>query len=111
MQMRNVGSVKSKAAGGAKLGARFDVRGTNNPTSLFRATGPMALITFGAKPHVIPRRRRGRKGFVAFNGVVRRSVNHPGTSGKDTWRKGRKAGEKPTMDRLRKSLIDVVRAA
>lgn len=73
----------SKIAGG-KWGVGYDVKGFNNPTALVRYRGPFHLVDNPTKPHRIgPKRRRGKgKQAVAFNGAVRRSVQHPGTPGK-----------------------------
>lgn len=71
---------------GAKIGARFDrVAGSVN----VRATGPVPLIANRTKPHVIP--KAGKPKLLSIPGVgVRRSVQHPGTQGKDTWNEGRR---------------------
>lgn len=38
---------------GSRVGARFDVKGTHNPTALVRAFGPLQLIERDTKPHTI----------------------------------------------------------
>ena len=79
----------SKIAGG-KWGVRYDVRGFNNPSALVRVTGPFHLVDRPTKAHEIRPRGKGRrrssgKKAVAFNGLVRASVQHPGTRGKGVW--------------------------
>jgi hypothetical protein len=81
-------SPTSKIAGG-KWGVRYDVRGFNNPSALVKVYGPFHLVDGPTKPHTIGPRTRGRrrsgKQAVSFNGTVRRTVQHPGTSGKRIW--------------------------
>lgn len=72
---------------GAKVGARYDIKGSTNPTALVTAIGPIHLIERSVSPHLITprskqrtakgRRRRGRKA-LAFNGGVYASAFHPG---------------------------------
>lgn len=103
--MSNVGR------GGAKVGARYDVKGTQNPSALIRATGPLHLLDNPTRPHVIvPRglkkgRSRASKGdfynalFGGGSGFgsakplrtpygPRYRVQHPGTRGKRTFWRG-----------------------
>ena len=35
------------------VGVTFDVKGVNSPTALLRAYGPMGLLEYGGKPHLI----------------------------------------------------------
>lgn len=70
---------------GARVGARYDVKGRANPVALVRATGPMHLLERGAGPHMI-RARRGR--FLSTPYGPRRSVHHPGAPAKHTWSRG-----------------------
>lgn len=80
---------------GAKVGARFDVKGTTNPTALIRATGPLHLVEGNTSAHRIPRegrRRRGRARVVVVNGHPYAYVNHPGTWGKRPWARGSAVG-------------------
>src|SRR5262245_32516577 len=73
---------------GARVGARYDVKGTQNPVALIRATGPMHFLERGAGPHQIrPRRRRGKRALSTPYGP-RASVQHPGSPGKQTWSRG-----------------------
>lgn len=53
-RLRNVGR------SGAKLGVRYDIKGTRNPTALIRATGPWQIIENNTSPHVIVAKRLGR---------------------------------------------------
>lgn len=77
---------------GAKVGARYDVKGTLNPTALITATGPLHLIERGTSPHVIrPRRRRGRgkrRVLAMADGRFAATARHPGTSGKAPFARG-----------------------
>lgn len=89
----NMGTTRLRNVGknGARVGARFDMKGGANPTALLRYTGPAHLINNPTSPHVIePRGRtrtaggRKRKGAQALTigGNVRAYAHHPGTSGK-----------------------------
>ena len=88
-------------SGFKRFSVGFNIKGTTNPTSLIRARGPWGLVENGAKPHSIPKRgqlarrsRLGRGGFsdrkaMPINGNFRYVVrNHPGTRGKQPFRKG-----------------------
>lgn len=85
-----------------KLGAYYDVKGYENATAIMRPK-PIGLWVFleaGAKPHTIALRTRGRrrrKGLALADGGFARSVQHPGTKGRRTWRRGIEAGTKPAM--------------
>lgn len=46
--------------GGAKIGVRYDVKGSGNPTALLRATGPVQLVERDTSPHTILPRSIGR---------------------------------------------------
>lgn len=75
---------------GARVGARYDIKGTVNPTALIRATGPLHLIERDTRPHEIKRRkRRGKKALRLADGrFVSGAVQHPGTRGKRPFAKG-----------------------
>lgn len=101
---------------GAKVGVRYDVRGTTNPVGLVRATGPLHLIESDTAAHMIlPRgvgRAQGRSkaarraakqslydalfgagGFSSATPLAmpwgpRFRADHPGTKGKHPWAKG-----------------------
>lgn len=76
---------------GARIGARYDVKGTSNPTALIRATGPVHLIERRTGGHDIAPRSKKRRA-VSFNGIARRHVHHPGTAGRRAWSRGVEAG-------------------
>ena len=100
---------------GARVGARFDIKGVANPVALIRATGPMQLLERGARPHPIvvrgaPGGRRRSRGARALRTPYgpRRSVSHPGAPAKHTWSHAVDAavGDVPKIyrDALRKQL-------
>ena len=96
-----------RVPGGARVGARFDVKGTTNPTAVVRATGPLHLLDNPTRAHQITARvgkgrsRASRSAFYnaifggsgGFAGVrpmstpygPRFRVQHPGTAGKRTF--------------------------
>lgn len=89
-RLRNVGR------SGAKLGVRYDVRGTSNASALVRATGPWQLVEKPIKPHEIRPRGRGskRKRALATPWGPRASVDHPGVRNpKKPWAKGQRRAE------------------
>lgn len=79
---------------GVRVGARYDIKGFTNPTALIRATGPLHLLTWDTKPHLIPRQRgsvkRRRRILFAegYGHPVRGPIEHPGTKGKHPWEHG-----------------------
>lgn len=109
----------SKIAG-AKWGVRYDVKGFNNPTALLRFQGPVHLVNNDTRSHKIYRRVDRAKGrgsskinkqakfdqvfggrgaykggsLKLANGNFRKVVNHPGTSGKHFFEKGRAKADK-----------------
>lgn len=104
------------SAPGARVGVRYDVKGTRNPTALVRAIGPLHLLENPTRAHVIIPKATGRsKGrtkdarraakqelySALFGGQYagqkpmrtpygpRYRVNHPGTSNpRRPWAKG-----------------------
>lgn len=114
--------------GNARVDAKFRLtdRGTTNVSAEIYAQGPVQIIAHDTSGHVIrsaysstatsARRRGSLRGFVGplapgqttggrsavinIPGIgYRRSAQHPGTRGKDTWNDGkRQAG--PAMDRV-----------
>ena len=100
-------SALSNVGRGARVGARYDVKGNTNPTALVRATGPLHLLDNPTRAHQITAKvRKGRSrasrssfynaifgGSGGFSGVQpmrtpygpRYRVNHPGTRGKRTF--------------------------
>lgn len=105
MAMSNVGR-----RGGARVGARFDIQGDNNPTALIKATGPLHLLDNPTAPHQIMskvKKGRSQASRAAFYNAIfgggsgfgnakplrtpygpRYSVQHPGTRGKRTFFRG-----------------------
>lgn len=79
---------------GAKVSARYDIKGTKNPTALVRANGPLHLVERDTKPHEIDatrtrtgrRRRSGKKALSTPYGP-KAKVRHPGTRGKHPWQR------------------------
>lgn len=86
------GRLRGVGTKGARIGVRYDVKGTDNPVALVRATGPFHLIERSTRPHRITpksRRRGQRKRAVAIPGVgPRASAQHPGTKAKAVFSKG-----------------------
>lgn len=82
-------------AGGAKVGARVRMlrEGDGGASAAVLASGPLQLIANPTKAHRIASAFRGaqsQRSVINIPGVgYRRSAQHPGTSGKDTWRKAR----------------------
>ena len=67
---------------GARVGARYDVKGTVNPTAIIMATGPLHFVEHPTESHdIAPRRRKkGKKGALRLrDGSYARRVLHPGT--------------------------------
>jgi hypothetical protein len=66
---------------GARVGARYNVKGTVNPTALITAVGPLHLIERDTRPHdVAPRKRGGRKALKFANGTFAASAHASGGS-------------------------------
>lgn len=88
------GDMKLSGVGkrGARVGAKYTVKGTTNPTAVVKATGPAQLLEHDTKPHTIaPRRRRGQSKARALrlaDGRFVASVQHPGTRAKKPYEKG-----------------------
>jgi hypothetical protein len=97
-RMSGVGRRSTASRGGAKVGVRYDLKGTRNPTALLRMTGPAQLVERDTKPHTITargrtvtvkgRRRRGASVMALGNGRFATSVSHPGTKGKKPFERG-----------------------
>lgn len=96
---------------GAKVGVRYDIKGTRNPTSIVRATGPLHLIERPTKAHRIPRQRaRGRQKVLALpGGIFRRSVQHPGTRGRRPFGKGIERGQPIALKALQHAERDALK--
>lgn len=84
-------------AKGAKVGVGYDIKGTDNPTALVKARGPVHLMENPVKPHAITPKKRGRtkrKKAVVTPYGPRASVQHPGVKNpKKPWSKGVKRAE------------------
>ena len=92
-RMRGVGKK------GAKVGARFDMRGDG---AVVKAVGPVHLLERPTKAHEIkPRGGRSGKKAIAFAGVARASAQHRGTRGKRTWSRGVDAAKPKAARELR----------
>lgn len=89
-RLRNVGK------GGARVGARFDIKGGANPTALLRYTGPAHLINNPTGAHIIEprgrtrtaggRKRKGAQSLTIGSGHAA-YAHHPGTSGKQFYQR------------------------
>jgi len=85
-------------ARGARVGAKYDVKGSTNVTAIVSAKGPLQLIERDTAPHlIIPRGRRvGKRGRRLKGGMVLHMANggfaasavHPGTRGKHPFERG-----------------------
>jgi len=76
-------------ARGARVGAKYDVKGTTNPTAIISATGPLQLIERRTNPHPISNRRRSKKKALKMaDGGFAKSAMHPGTPAKRPFAKG-----------------------
>lgn len=120
---------------GAKVGVGYDVKGTNNPTALLRARGPLHLIERDTKPHLIFRKNDRVKGKGAgranrqtmyeelfggqgayrggnlklLDGGFRKVVKHPGTKGKHPFEHGVTKSRPAAEQILRRSFSDAAR--
>lgn len=84
-EMHGVSRLRGVGKKGAKIGVRFDVKGTQNPTALVRATGPFHLLERDTRAHdITPRKKKA----INIGGNIRASAHHPGTKGKGPWTKG-----------------------
>lgn len=79
-----------------KIGVRYDIKG-NGPraVALVRYVGPAHLVNNPTKAHRIEPRRLGRRRrrALTIGGNVRAWANHPGTSGKDFFRRAKVAAQ------------------
>lgn len=92
---------------GAKLGVAVRMSGAE---ATVQASGPWPLIENNIPAHTI-KPKKGRKRGVAFGGIVRASVRHPGTKGKQPWKKGRTAGVPKSVEVLRSRTTSAVYGA
>ena len=111
------GRLSGVGRNGARIGVRYDVKGTVNATALVKATGPAHLVESDTKPHVVasrygPKRTRrarssmvaagktvgagwDRRAVISFGGVtVRYAVESGGSKGRHPYRDGFAAGSK-----------------
>jgi hypothetical protein len=128
---------KSKGrAGGAKVGVKYDLKKGPRPSAFIKATGPLHLLDRPTAGRVIRSsyaKGRGRRGFTGptlpgqFSGRgmgpnkpavlnipgigFRASARHPGTKGKQTWRKGRKAAEPAIRKAMTKRTTNIIKGA
>lgn len=105
-QLSAPGFPKGKVAGG-KVGVRFDLKGDN---ALVRMTGPGHLVNNPTKAHPIqPKRRQAL--LIPTADRPRASAQHPGTSGRKFWQKGRKLSERVAPEvYVREQVNGVLRA-
>ena len=95
---------------GARVGARYDVKGSVNPTALIRATGPMHLLERGRRGgyEVRPRGRR-KRAALRFDGQYA-AVTHPGpTGGKQPWARGVTAGTPKAREAYQEAVHEAMR--
>ena len=78
---------------GAKVGVRYDIKGTTNPTALVRATGPLHFRESDTKAGPRPHKRRRRR-----SSIPETVYGHPGTKGVHPWARG-KAAARPVIAR------------
>lgn len=123
-EIRKVAGADMRLSGagkrGARVGARYDIKGSTNPTALIRALGPIQLIERDTKPHLIAprasfvtrggvrvrqgrrsaagRRLRGGKTALTIGGNLRASAEHPGTKGRHPFQRGAEKASKVTPE-------------
>lgn len=71
---------------GARVGAKYDIHGTANPTATIRATGPLHLIEHPTSAHIIT--PKYQKALKLRSGDFAASAMHPGTRAKRPFEKG-----------------------
>jgi hypothetical protein len=134
LTLSNVGRRKGKQ-GGRKVGARFDVdkKGSNRAEAIVIPTGPLPLIASPIVGHVIRsaylrgalRKSKGQSqtfgpALGKISGATRRtvlrtpwgwrqSVRHPGTKGKRTWTRGRKAARPKITRIIQRQTFDTIK--
>lgn len=118
---------------GARVGARYDIKGSTNPTALIRALGPIQLIERDTKPHLIVprasfvtrggvrvrqgrrsaagRRLRGGRTALLIGGNLRASAEHPGTKGQHPFQRGAQRAAKVTPQIFREQVEQGLRRA
>jgi len=110
-QLGGVSRLSGVGKRGAKIGVRYDIRGTRNPTSLVRATGPFHLIERDTAAHTIPK-RRGKSNLLRIGDrVVTGPIQHPGTRGKHPWMLGVRGARPITREVFRRATLRVLKGA
>lgn len=73
---------------GAKIGVRYDIKGTGNPTALVRATGPFHLIERDTRPHDVS--PKGKRKAINIPGIGPKAyaTRAGGSKGRHPWEKG-----------------------
>lgn len=89
-EVRSASGGDLRLSGVGRKGAKLGVRDrTETGSGTIYATGPIQLIEHDTAAHVIPRVNRRKKKVLHFpDGSFRRTVEHPGTSGKAPFAKG-----------------------
>ena len=132
---RDTGDMRLSGVGkrGAKVGAKYDIKGTTNPTALITATGPLHLIERNTAAHsILPRGRRvskryqnavakgrlpaggkpiylGRKKALTIGGGLYSSATRGPTRGKHTFERGWKKAAPDTPLIFQKEIQGVIR--
>lgn len=107
------GRLRGVGKKGGKVGARFDMQGTDK--AVIKATGAIALIEEDTKAHDIgprgagPRRKGSGKKAIKFNGVVVASAHHPGTKGQHPFAKGIEAGKPKAVRKVRDAATEAMK--
>jgi hypothetical protein len=97
---------------GARVGAKYDVKGQVNPTALIKATGPMQLLEHPTRPHEITPRKRRKKGALRFkDGTFAMNASHPGTRPKKPFERGVNKTQHEPARLLDKAVQDAIRKA
>lgn len=140
--LSNTGALTGAGRKGGKVGARYDIKGESmSPESHIKATGPVGLLEYNLRPHLIRSRhlkgtRKQRSAFaygaatfygpgkrkkkvgptqqpvINIPGVgYRRWAMHPGTKGKKPWAKGKKKAQPVITKIMRKRTFNIVKKA
>lgn len=130
---RVTGDGRLSGVGNARLGVRYDIKGSTNPTALLRVTGPWQLIERDTRPagrvtgkvgrvrggRRVNRERNVRIAFGArgaLSGVrpmrtpwgPKSAIQDRGTRGQHPFKKGVEAGTKPALQELRGVVVKAV---
>lgn len=100
---------------GVKLNVVYKTFGANTPSVhcevMAVPPGAWKIVEHGTRPHKIPRDRRGKQKVLKFpDGGFARSVQHPGSRGKQPWSKA-KAVVAPQAGRIYSGFIAAEMAA